>query len=73
MHIELMQASLDTCTYNEGCLTFMRLYRKVRGLRQKRNIGLTFSILVAISFEIVSLGTYTAIPSFFYATKARWK
>jgi hypothetical protein len=23
MHIESMRASLDSCTYNEGCLTFI--------------------------------------------------
>jgi hypothetical protein len=40
------------------------VYRKVPGLGQKRNAGLTYSILAIISFKIVSLGTYTAIPSF---------
>jgi hypothetical protein len=39
--------------------------RKVPGLGQKINAGLTYYILAAISFKIVSLGTYTAIPSFF--------
>jgi hypothetical protein len=39
-------------------------YRKVPGLGQKRNDRLTYSILTAISSKIVSLGTYTAIPSF---------
>jgi hypothetical protein len=39
-------------------------YRKFAGLGQKRNADLTYSILAAISFKIVSLGTYTAIPSF---------
>jgi hypothetical protein len=36
----------------------------VRGLGQKRNAGLTYSILAAI-FKMVSLGMYTVIPSFF--------
>jgi hypothetical protein len=40
----------------------------------KKNAGLTYSILAAISFKTVSLGTYTAIPSFFsHASKAPWK
>jgi hypothetical protein len=32
----------------------MRFYRKVSKLGQKRNAGLTYSILAAISFKIVS-------------------
>jgi hypothetical protein len=47
------------CTHNT------RFYRKVPGLGQIINAGLTYSILAAISFKIASLGTYTAIPSFF--------
>jgi hypothetical protein len=43
----------------------MRFYQKVPGLGQKRNAGLTYSILAVISFKIVYLGTYTAIRSFF--------
>jgi hypothetical protein len=39
-------------------------HQKVPGLGQKRNVGLTCSILAAISFKIVSLGPYTTIPSF---------
>jgi hypothetical protein len=39
-------------------------YQKVPRLGHKINAGLTYSIL-AISFKIVSLGTYTAIPLFF--------
>jgi hypothetical protein len=35
---------------------------KTPGLGQKRNAGLTYSILAAISFKIISLGTYTVIP-----------
>jgi hypothetical protein len=31
------------------------------------------SILAATPFEIVSLGMHTAIPLFFYASKALWK
>jgi hypothetical protein len=42
--------------------TYTRFYQKVPGLGQKKNAGLTYSILAAISFKIVSLGTYTAIP-----------
>jgi hypothetical protein len=45
-----------------GCTRF---YWKVPALGQKRNTGLTYSILAAIYFNIVSLGTYTTIPSFF--------
>jgi hypothetical protein len=40
------------------------VYRKVPGPGKKRNAGLTYSILAAISFKIVSLGTHTAIPTF---------
>jgi hypothetical protein len=47
----------------------MRHYRKFPGLGQKRNAGLTYSIWAAISFKIVSLGTYTAISSFFTCFK----
>jgi hypothetical protein len=36
-------------------------YLKVPGLGKKRYSGLTYSILAAISFKIVSLGTYTEI------------
>jgi hypothetical protein len=45
-------------------------YRKVPRLSQKRNDGLTYSILVANSFKIVSLGTYKAIPLFFPCFKS---
>jgi hypothetical protein len=47
-----------------SCILFphTRCYRKVPGLGQKRNSGLTYSILSAMSFKIVSLGTYTVIP-----------
>jgi hypothetical protein len=41
------------------------VYRKVPRLGQKRNAGLTYSILAATSFRIVSLGMYTAIASLF--------
>jgi hypothetical protein len=37
-------------------------YQEVPGLGQKRNSGLIYSILASITFKIVSLGTYTAIP-----------
>jgi hypothetical protein len=42
-----------------------RFFQKVPGQGQKRNAGLTYSVLAAISFRIVSLGTYTVILSFF--------
>jgi hypothetical protein len=42
-----------------------KVYQKALGLGQKRNAGLTYSILAATSFKIVSLGAYTAIPLFF--------
>jgi hypothetical protein len=41
---------------------YMRFYRKVPGLGQKRNAGLTYSILAAISFKIFSFGMCRAIP-----------
>jgi hypothetical protein len=47
-----------------SCITH-EVYRKVPGLGQKRNAGLTYSILATISLKIVSFGMYTAIPSFF--------
>jgi hypothetical protein len=43
----------------------MRCYWKVPGLGQRRNAGLTYSILAAVSFIIVSFGIYTVISSFF--------
>jgi hypothetical protein len=46
------------------------VYRKVTGLGQKRNSGLTYSILAVISFKTVSLGMYTTIPSFFSGFKS---
>jgi hypothetical protein len=45
-------------------ISMYEAYWKVPGLGQKRNSRLTYSILAAISFKIVSLGMYTAIPSF---------
>jgi hypothetical protein len=47
--------------------------RKVPRLGQRRNAGLTYSILAAISYKIVSMETHTAIPLFFHASKAPWK
>jgi hypothetical protein len=52
---------------------YKRCYREVPGLGQKRNSGLTYSILTAISFRIVSLGMHTAIPWFFPHFKSLWK
>jgi hypothetical protein len=46
-------------------INIYEVYRKAPRLGEKRNTGITYSILAAISFKIVSLGTYTAIPSFF--------
>jgi hypothetical protein len=46
------------------------VYRKVPGLGQKRNAGLTYSILAVTSFKIVSLGMYAAISSFFQHFKS---
>jgi hypothetical protein len=43
----------------------MWCYWKVPRLGKKRNAGLTYSILPAMSFKIVLLGIYTVIPSFF--------
>jgi hypothetical protein len=42
----------------------------VLGLGKTRNAGFTYSILAAIPFQIVSLGTYTAISSFFPCFKS---
>jgi hypothetical protein len=42
-----------------------RSYQKVPRLGQKRNTGLTYSVLAAISYKIVSLGMHTVILSFF--------
>jgi hypothetical protein len=39
-------------------------YWKVPRLGQKRNAGLTYSILAAVFFKIVSLGMYTVISFF---------
>jgi hypothetical protein len=39
-------------------------------IRSTKNAGLTYLILSAISFKIVSLGTYTEIPSFFPCFKS---
>jgi hypothetical protein len=39
-------------------------YQKVPGVVKNRNSAVTYFILAAISFKIVSLRTYTAIPSF---------
>jgi hypothetical protein len=44
----------------------LEVYWKVPRLGQKRNAGLTYSILAAISFKIVSLETYTAYPIVFF-------
>jgi hypothetical protein len=45
----------------EGNSTYKE-YWKVPGPDQKRNAGLTYSILAAFSFKIVPLGMYTVIP-----------
>jgi hypothetical protein len=39
-----------------------QLSPKYCGAIKKRNAGLTYSILAAISFKTVSLGMYTEIP-----------
>jgi hypothetical protein len=43
---------------------------QVPGLSQKRNAGLPYSILAAVSFKIVSLGTYTVSPSYFVSFRS---
>jgi hypothetical protein len=48
-------------------------YRKVPGLGKKRNAGLTHPILAAISYKTASLGTHTAIQSFFFFSFPRFK
>jgi hypothetical protein len=45
-------------------------YWKIPGLGQKRNAGLTYSILAAISSKIVSMATYIVVPSFFPCFKS---
>jgi hypothetical protein len=52
---------------------YMTGYRKVPGLGQKRNAGLTYSILAAISFKIVALEHIQRSHCFFHASKALWK
>jgi hypothetical protein len=52
--------SCDIWTSAASVIHQYNVYRKVPRLGQKRNAGLTYSVLAAISF-----GTYTAIPSFF--------
>jgi hypothetical protein len=59
-----------SCSFRTGDT---RCYRNVPGLGQKRNAGLTYSILVVIFFKIISLGTYTAILLFFHTLEAPWK
>jgi hypothetical protein len=49
---------------------YTRSNRKAPRLGQKRNAGLTYSILAAISFKTDSLGTYTAILSLFSCFKS---
>jgi hypothetical protein len=44
----------------------MKYYQKVPGLGEERNAGLIYSIMAAISFRMVFLGMYTAIPSFVF-------
>jgi hypothetical protein len=50
-----------------GILEFLQheVYGKVPGRGKKINAGLTYSILFAISFKIVSFETYAVIPLFF--------
>jgi hypothetical protein len=47
-----------------------RCYQNVHRLGRKRNTGLTYSILAAISFKKVALRTYTVIPLFFLCFKS---
>jgi hypothetical protein len=50
---------------HQATKAYTRCYRKVPTLGQRRNVGLTYSILAAFSFKTVSLRMYTVIPSFF--------
>jgi hypothetical protein len=45
-------------------MEYYEVYRKVPRVSKKINDGLTYSSLASNFFKIVSLGTYTAIPSF---------
>jgi hypothetical protein len=67
MHNRFVKDDLKAgmCTVNN-----MKFYQKVPGLGQKRNVGLTYSILADIYFKIVPLGMCTGIPSFFPCFKS---
>jgi hypothetical protein len=67
-------------SYWHYCLTnqkkvnmLLTYYWKVPGLGQKRDGGWTYSILVAISFNICVLWNVYSNPIFFHASKAPWK
>jgi hypothetical protein len=49
---------------NPFLMGYYEVLREVLRLGQKRNAGLTYSILAAISLKMVSLEMYTAISSF---------
>jgi hypothetical protein len=71
MCVYILTVCLAVLSYILVCyLLIYEVYWKVPGLGQKRNAGLTYSILAAISFKIVSLRTYTVIPSLFPCFKS---
>jgi hypothetical protein len=53
--------------------TFMRCYQKVPGLGQKRNAGLIYTILAAISFKSFLGNIYNDPIVFSTLQKAPWK
>jgi hypothetical protein len=55
----------ETFSFQDITFTDMRFYRKVPGLGRKRNAGLTYSILAAISFKISLLGKVYSDPIVF--------
>jgi hypothetical protein len=69
----LLKRQLKMMEKRRHSVSFMRCYLKVPGLGKKGNAGLTYSILAAISFKIVSLGMYTVFPSFFPCFKSKMK
>jgi hypothetical protein len=65
----IIESSAIWCRGN-ATTTSIRCIGKFPDYIKKRNTGLTYSILAAISFKIVSLGTYTAMPQFFPSFKS---
>jgi hypothetical protein len=71
---EEQQTPVQCCGSGCDCISkhffIYEVYQKVPRRGQKRNAGLSYSILAAISFKIVPIGMCTAIPSFFPCFKS---